>query len=166
MSGKAAGVFAPNDAITRAELTKIAVKAFGIPVSSVATYKPFDDVDTTSWYAPYIIAAKDAGIVQGYENNVFSPNGLVNRAEALKILLGAAKLSGIDENYATNYASKEGYSFVGFPDVLIGEWFAKYVAYAKDNSIVGGYADGTFGPGNSITRAEVAKIIVKILDMK
>jgi hypothetical protein len=166
VSGKSEGIFAPNDAITRAELTKIAVKAFGINVPTEVTSTTFVDVDVTAWYAPYIAAAKDAGIVNGYEGNVFSPNGLVNRAEALKILLEAAKLTGVEENYQTNYASKEGYTTVGFPDALIGEWFAKYVAYAKDNSIVGGYADGTFGPGNNITRAEVAKIIVKILDMK
>ena len=49
---------------------------------------------------------------------------------------------------------------------MIVEWYAKYVAYAKDFDVVGGYPDGTFGPGNFITRAEVAKIVMKILEME
>jgi hypothetical protein len=166
VSGKTETTFAPNDAITRAELTKIAVKAFNYSVDPVVNSTTFGDVSTSAWYAPYIVAARDAGIVQGYEDGTFSPNGLVNRAEALKILIEAAGFTGVTENYDANYASKEDFTYVGFPDVLIGEWFAKYVAYAKDNSIIGGYADGTFGPGNSITRAEVAKIVSLILEMK
>ena len=108
---------------------------------------------TNAWYASYIVAAKEAGIVKGYEGNVFSPNGMVNRAEALKILLGAAGLDTAE-------------SLADFPDVPADAWFATYVGYAQINTIVGGYPDGTFGPGNNITRAEVAKIAVKIMSMQ
>ncbi|MBN2087467.1 S-layer homology domain-containing protein [Candidatus Peregrinibacteria bacterium] len=153
VSGKSEGVFAPNDEITRAELTKIATKAFGISIDPIATYSPFADVSTSSWYAPYIIAAKEKGIIKGYENNVFSPNGKVNRAEALKILLLSAGLGSDD-------------SIPNFPDVDENAWFARYVGYAQTYDIVAGYPDGTFGPGKRITRAEVAKIVVKILGMK
>ena len=164
VSGKTPTAYAPDDAITRAELIKVAVKTFGIPVDPVATYMPFNDVYTAAWYTPYIIAAKENGIIQVYGNE-FRPNATINRVEALKILLEAAGFEDIDSNYEINYTNKPGWWFVFFRDVLIGEWYAKYVAYAKDFDIVSGYPDGTFGPGSNITRSEVAKIVVKILDM-
>ena len=164
VSGKSEGIFAPNDAITRAELTKIATKAFGISVAPVVNYMPFTDVATSSWYATYVTAAKESGIVQGYGED-FRPNNTINRAEALKIMLEAAGFVDYTEYWDNNYAHRDWY-YVWFTDVPFGEWFSQYVAYAKDSGIIGGYADGTFGPGNDITRAEVAKIVSIILEMQ
>jgi len=163
VSGKSEGVFAPNDAITRAELTKIATKAFGISIDPVANYMPFSDVATSSWYTTYVIAAKENGIVQGYGED-FRPNNTINRAEALKIMLEAAGFVNYDEYWYNNYSHREWW-YVWFMDVPFGSWFGKYVAYAKDAGIISGYADGSFGPANNITRAEVAKIVSIILDM-
>jgi hypothetical protein len=96
---------------------------------------------------------------------VFRPDSKINRAEALKILLAAAGFDDIDEYFDTNYVNRTGWYYAGFKDVGLKDWFAKYVAYAKDKGVVSGYINGMFGPGNNITRAEVAKIIVKILGM-
>ena len=164
VSGKRDGVFAPNDYITRAEMTKIAVNAFKFQISEIVYSKPFLDVSTGAWYTPYIQSAKDNGVVQGTDGR-FKPDNNISRAEALKILIEAAGFIDVYENYQQNYASNEGWWYVFFPDVSIGEWYARYVAYAKDFGIVGGYNDNTFRPGNPITRAEVAKIVTKVLDM-
>jgi len=170
VSGKTPTAFAPDDSITRAELTKMAVKAFGLARTTVTT-SSFMDVAPDAWYASYIEAAAKAGWVEGFDAlegtaKAFSPDANVNRAEALKILISAAGFADVDSNFAANYTSHADYWYVAFPDVLIGDWFGKYVAYAKVHDIVGGYADGNFMPGNYITRAEAAKIITKILDMK
>ncbi|MFH1410040.1 MAG: carboxypeptidase regulatory-like domain-containing protein [Patescibacteria group bacterium] len=156
VSGKSSTKFAPNDNITRAELTKIAVNAFGLNVPTVSS-SSFIDVDPNAWYSGYVEAAANAGWVQGYsmeEGNAFSPNYPINRAEALKILLKAAGLQ-YDEEVAEDV----------FPDVEKTAWFAPYVSYSKKMSIVGGYGDGTFRPGANITRAEVAKVAKLILDL-
>lgn len=165
VSGKTALSFAPDDQITRAELTKVAVNAFNVHVSPSVTETPFIDVATDAWYAPYVKAAKDAGVVEGFAGGGFSPNVPISRAEALKILIEAAGFEDVYDNYQTNYASKAGWYYVFFPDVQIGQWYSKYVAYAKDFGIVSGYSNGDFKPGNFITRAEVAKVVTKILDL-
>lgn len=165
VSGKSATRFAPDELVTRAELTKIAVNAFGLPVPATVTAKPFADVAIDAWFAPYVQAAKDNGIVQGVGNNRFAPNEPVTRAAALKIFIETAKFTDVVAVFQAQYM-KDGWSYVFFPDVMIGQWFDKYVGYAKEKGIVGGYADGNFRPGNSITRAEAAKIAVKVLDMK
>jgi hypothetical protein len=165
VSGKGEGRFAPDDSITRAELTKIAVMAFNINVSESVETKPFADVGTGAWYASYVAAAKEAGIVAGSGKN-FKPDTPITRAEALKILIGAAGFTDVDGNFEANYSSKKGWKYVGFKDVPMSSWYGKFVAYAKDFGIVGGYQDGLFHPGNSMTRAEVAKVVLKVLGLK
>lgn len=55
---------------------------------------------------------------------------------------------------------------VTFPDVLKSEsdkWANGYINVAYSEGIVNGYPDGTFRPGNDITKAEVVKMMVMIL---
>jgi hypothetical protein len=151
-NGKTSTSFDPNANITRAELTKIALTAFGHATGNKQpTENPFADVQKGEWYGAYVALAKDLNIVQGFTDG-FHPNESITRAGALKILLTA---SGLDIGNGTT----------DFTDVPEGAWFAKYVAFAKTNDIVGGYSDNTFRPDANITRAEVAKIVVKILGL-
>lgn len=150
VGGKSEGIFAPDDYLTRAELTKIALNAFDVNLHNVST-KPFSDVSTVAWYAPFVETAKEEGIVKGY-NDGFRPNQNVTRAEALKILLTTAEL---DIPEATT----------DFIDVPEGSWYENYVAFAESNEIVGGYPDETFQPNRAITRAEIAKITVKTMEL-
>ncbi|MBI5411841.1 S-layer homology domain-containing protein [Candidatus Peregrinibacteria bacterium] len=152
VSGKTATAFAPDDAITRAEITKIALNAFGYDVPSLGGAKAFKDIDAFAWYAPYIQVAKNEKIIGGYEDGTFRPNQPVTRAEALKILASAAKTT-IDPK-----------GVFLFKDVEETAWYMKFVAYAKANEIAAGYSDGTFRPTAPITRAEVAKIAVKMME--
>jgi hypothetical protein len=160
LSGVSAGVFAPNQSITRAEFTKIVLKGFHIPVNMTVTEKPFLDVETTAWYAPYIAVAKAKGIVMGYPNGNFKPDQAIDRVEALKILLLA---SGVDLSDTVVTPEKM------FIDTFADEWYAVYVVYSKEHNIITGYRDtagnltGYFGPGNAITRAESAKVLYSVM---
>ena len=51
-----------------------------------------------------------------------------------------------------------------FSDVPASHWAAKSVTYAATRGWVTGYADGTFKPGNNITRAEVAAVTCRLLE--
>ncbi len=167
VKGKTVTRFAPDDLITRAELTKLAVAAFAVPIPmpETITYKPFDDVELDEWYAPFVVAARMKGLVSNV-GKPFNPNAPITRAEALKILMVAAGYSDIDYNFQQNYAGNSGWTYAGFRDVPMGAWFAKFVAYAKDFGIVGGNDDGLFHPENPMTRAEVSKVVVRMLDRK
>jgi len=153
VSGKSDGIFDPNGLITRAELTKIAILAFGHSVNPTPGEHPFQDVPLNSWYAPYVEEAKRLGFVSGYDTGGFGPNDYVTRAAALKILLGAAGLNPVG-------------NVPDFPDVPTDAWYANYVGFAQKIEIVGGYQNGTFGPANNMTRAQVAKVVVKLLEYR
>ncbi len=51
-----------------------------------------------------------------------------------------------------------------FSDVPADAWEAEFVYDLADRGIVNGNGDGTFGPRNKVTRAEYAKMLVKISD--
>lgn len=153
IKGKTDKAFAPDDSITRAEMLKIALEAFDYKIPTRVT-KPFSDVASNSWYAPYVQVAKSKKIIGGYADGSFHPNQPVTRVEALKILAAAAKLKVDSKGTAS------------FKDTPKDSWYMKYVAFAKANDIVAGYPDGTFRPEAKITRGEIAKITVKIMDMK
>lgn len=151
--------FSPDRAITRAELTKMVIKAFGYEIDEDFEGDPsFTDVALTEWYAPYVEKAYELGIIEGYDDETFDPGAEINRAEAMKILVGAYFI-GKDDSVllAYNYIDDSP-----FEDAPTGQWYSSYVMYAYYEGVIGGYADGTFGPGNSMTRAEFSKVIANI----
>ncbi len=113
---------------------------------------PFSDVENHE-YQNAITYLKENGIVNGYEDGTFKPDIEINRAEFIKIVVGAF----IPESaiYGSNC----------FPDVK-EEWFAPYICTAKDIGVISGYPDGTFKPDRHINLVEALKIILEIQGME
>lgn len=84
LGGYSDGTFRPNAPITRAEFAKIAVSFSQANGSAVYSY--FTDVKTTDWFAPYVTAAKDSGLIEGYSDGSFKPENRITRAEACAIV--------------------------------------------------------------------------------
>ncbi len=172
VGGKFAGRFAPDDFVTRAELTKMAVEAFELDTVRSSAETGFLDVRPADWFADYVATARKVNVIQGYGDATYRPNNYINRAEALKIILEA---DNIDSGAKTDFVARldnwrkqfPTYTFVQFRDTGVAEWFAKYVLYAWQNDVVEGYKDGVnvvFKPGQNITRAEVIKIIMEMTE--
>jgi hypothetical protein len=86
MIGDATGTFNPNAAITRAEMAAIVAryKQFML-VTEEASITAFTDI-TGHWAVLEIAANKQAGILNGYEDGTFRPNGNLTRAEAVRVM--------------------------------------------------------------------------------
>lgn len=144
--------YGSDNSITRAEFIKIVSNAFGLDqIDPTVAESPFSDVTPNDWYYLYVLSAHKEGIVDGFEDGSFGSNNPITRAEAMKVLLVAAGIN-----------AKAGFN-TSFVDVPASEWYAPYINYAAQHGIVGGYEDGTFGPNNNLTRAEVAKIVSLML---
>ena len=148
--------YRPADALNRAELTKIAITAIdGLAGYTAPATPTFDDVPADAWFFDYVEAAVQLGIVNGYSDasgnltGKFGPSDTVNRAAATKILVNAFSVPTDLDPAST------------FPDVKSTDWFYDYVTTAYNQSIVDGYDNGYFGPADPITRAQVAKLVVK-----
>lgn len=95
ISGYSDGTFRPDAAITRAEFTKIAVSFFDYADDGYSGR--FSDVSGGSWYATFVDAAADMGLIEGYGDGTFRPDAGITRAEACAIVnrtLGRAPEAG------------------------------------------------------------------------
>ena len=79
------GTFRPNEPITRAELSAMAVRFFA---AFETIYEPgtFTDVTGDEWYATAIAAAKELGIIGGYPDGSMRPEANITRAETCAIV--------------------------------------------------------------------------------
>jgi len=82
LEGYEDGTFRPDNAITRAELVKIAMSFYGT-FDGIAD--AFTDVGS-HWASAFINAAAELGFVNGYGDGTFQPDRQVSRAEAMKII--------------------------------------------------------------------------------
>jgi S-layer homology domain len=85
VTGYPDGTFQPNKALSRAEAVKIVAVFDRLPTGTVAG-NPFPDVKAGHWAAPYILAAKNAGLLNYLQGKNFEPNRKLARAEAAEIL--------------------------------------------------------------------------------
>lgn len=119
--------------------------------SSVFAASGFTDVPITHVNYKAIMDLKAKGIIGGYPDGTFKPDQVVNRVEALKIILGAAKIT-VDNDAAMGLA--------GFSDVDSGQWYASYLRKALSLGVVQGYPDGTFKPTQTVNLVENLKILM------
>ena len=116
---------------------------------------PFSDVVQTNLNFVAIKYLKDKEVLGGYADETFKPGNLVNRAEALKILMLANKVQVPDKVEKTS-----------FSDVKIEDWYAKYLETAKTQGIVKGNPDGTYAPARNVSRAEFLKMLLVLNSFK
>lgn len=122
--------------------------------------KVYPDVPVNHKHHDAVAELTNKSTIQGYSNGEFHPDGLINRAEAVKILTKSKFPSNVIET-SLNQHKKANHSYVIFPDVPIWNWYGKYVEVSYQNQIVQGYPDGLFRPANNINFAEALKIILK-----
>ena len=107
-----------------------------------------DVAELTLWANDSINALYDAGIVSGTSATTFDPNGNVTREQFAKMLVSML-------------GDVEFVSGSSFSDVPASEWFAPYVATAKEIGLVNGVSDTAFGVGQNITREQMATMIYR-----
>ena len=152
ISGYPDGTFRPNAEITRAEFVTLVCRMLGLePINSPSEFK---DVDSNAWYAGYINAIREAGLIGGYEDGTFKPDKKITREEAFVILYRMAKENLAASGNHPNFADDES----------IAAWAREAVEALVSAGVVGGYEDGTIKPKNNITRAETVKILAYFLN--
>ncbi len=119
------------------------------PEPEIVEYESlFSDVDSSHTNFKAIKYLKENEIISGYEDGSFKPEKTVSRVEALKMIL-----LGLDIEITPVLD-------LGFPDTSNQQWYSNYVGTAVSKGIAKGYPDGTFGPGNTVNRAEYIKILL------
>lgn len=88
LQGYGDGLLHEDDSLSRAQMATIvyrllddeSVAALSVPSSS------FTDVDASAWYAPFVLALADAGVVGGTGNGYFAPDSPTTWVQLLTVL--------------------------------------------------------------------------------
>lgn len=139
--------FRPDKSMTRAEVAAMFVRLMEkAPDASAVSFK---DVAPSAWYYDYIAKAEAAGILKGYEDGSFRPQGEITRAEFAAIATRFDKLSPAP---------------IAFTDVANDYWAHDAIAAAYGKGWIAGYEDNTFRPAQNIKRSEVATLTNRVLN--
>lgn len=126
--------FRPNEDITRAELTAMAVRFFEITgqTAEKGGNVQFYDVSGSYWAAEYIQEAALYGWVQGYGNGSFKGESKITRAEAVTLINNLLGRSADSE-----YISNNGRRLNTFSDVYAAHWaYAAILEAANSHNAV------------------------------
>ena len=129
------------------------IVTFAIFAPSTFAVTPFPDVPETHPNYEAIYFLKSHNVISGYDNGNFGADDSVTRVQALKILLLGSEIKPA-ENLMSN-----------FSDVPSTHWGQRFIAEAKNRSIVNGNADGTFRADMTLNLAEGLKMLLKTNDI-
>ena len=115
---------------------------------------PFDDVSADAYYNQAVQWAQEKGITDGISSNLFGPKQPCTRSQIVTFLWRAA---GSPEPKSTA---------AGMTDVVPGSYYAKAVAWAVENGITTGTAEGTFSPDATCTRAQAVTFLARAQNAK
>ena len=157
LSGTSDTTFSPNTGMTRGMFVTALGRLAGINPDSYKTGK-FTDVKADAYYAPYVNWAAQTGIVEGVTAITFAPDTNINREQMAVIM--------------ANYAKKLGYDLprtlkaVTFADnANISSWAKDAVRAMQQAGILAGKNGNKFDPKGTATRAEVATVLRRFVEI-
>jgi len=151
MLGTSVSAFSPDMPLTRAQAAAIMVRVLGLSGESVSSSAAgFKDVPAGHWAQQDILIAKQHGLIQGISDDRFAPDQSITREQMSVLLSRVLQLQPKSGTAAT------------FSDVPADSWSAEAIAAMSSNGLVDGYAGGTFRPGASLTRAEMATLLSRV----
>ena len=118
------------------------------PSSDHCPSKAFADVDPSRWYHEGIDYALTHGLMLGMSQSEFGAELLTTRGQLVTILYRMAGRRASGQTAA-------------FSDTEAGRYYSAAVQWAAENGIVSGYEDGTFRPGDAVTREQLAAILYR-----
>ena len=157
LSGTSDTTFSPGTGMTRGMFVTALGRLAGINPDSYQTGK-FTDVKADAYYAPYVNWAAQTGIVEGITATTFAPDTNINREQMAVIM--------------KNYAAKLGHDLpqtlkaVTFADnTQISSWAKDAVKSMQQAGILTGKNENKFDPKGTATRAEVATVLRRFVEI-
>ncbi|MCC3376334.1 cadherin-like beta sandwich domain-containing protein [Cohnella sp. REN36] len=158
MNGYEDGRFSPGASVTRAEFVSILLRGLGL--DETTSSPSFTDVASSKWYDEVVRTAVERGIASGYEDHTFRPAQQVTREEAFVMLANALRLANPS---APTPAADDLSLLADYRDQQeLSAWARSSAAAVVASQLVKGI-DGSLAPAQSMTRAELAIIVDRLL---
>lgn len=154
VSGVSETAFEPNRAITREEFVKILVEAFSLSANNGQLH--FADVEKSAWYAPYVCAGVEHGIVQGISETHFGVGNTITRQDMATLLYRTLEKLG--------YTLTQTGEMPAFTDAAdMADYAVEGIKMLCEAGVMNGVSQTEFDPQGSATRAMAAKVIYFII---
>ena len=153
--GTGYGKFEPQSKMSRAMFVMVLSKLSKEDI--IPSNTKFSDVPSGKWYTNSVAWATDKKIVSGNSNNNFNPNKSISREQLIVMLYNYYKLNNKSSNISENLSNYYDYTDVS-------PWAKEAMTWATSKGIISGN-NGNILPKNDATRAEVAIIIQKYMDL-
>ncbi len=137
----------PDDKITRGEFAALTARTLNLKVT--AQKQIFSDIPENHIFFDEISATAELGIIKGYANGNFMSENLITREEIMIII--------------SRCIGKESSKSVNFSDITSKYAYMKELKSAVASGIISGYADGSFRPKKSASRAECSAMLIRLL---
>lgn len=160
-AGVGGGKFDPDRPITRAELVTfimrlVAYSGKELPAATGEEKVSFTDLAPSAWYGGMVRTAARLGLLQSTTGR-FRPNDVATREEMADMLVRVLELLG--------QPASDNVPTPPFTDLKqVSNWATASVAKVWYKGIMGGMGNGTLAPQGTSTRAQVAAVMVRVLD--
>ncbi len=111
--------------------------------------KTYPDVTENTPVYDAVDYLSDMGVISGYEDGLFKPDGEITRGEAAALL---ARSMGFTDEYE---AIK-----LPFTDVKAGYWAEKFISYCYEIGLINGMTEDTYCPADKVTYGQIVKMLV------
>lgn len=156
VSGKSDTIFDPQASITRAEFAALLVRALGLKAQDGTM--PFSDVAAGAWYAAEVRTAAQHGLINGFEDDTFRPEGLINREQMAVMIARAMTVAGVPDSQAG------GSEFARFADSGdVSPWAQNELSKAVRSGIIQGITADSFAPKEQANRAQAVVMLKRLL---
>jgi len=141
--GQPDGTFGPAQGLLRAQMATVLTRLLDLEVDPDAV-APFDDVAEDATHGPAIAAITASGLTDGCAQQRFCPTTVVTRGQLAAFLARAYDLPEADDDPFTDIATVT---------------LAPEIRAAAAAGIIDGFGDGTFRPGQAVSRAQAASML-------
>ncbi|WP_088835203.1 S-layer homology domain-containing protein [Paenibacillus tyrfis] len=157
MLGRADDRFDPDSRITRAEYPTVLLRVLGLMNQNADAQ--FNDVAKEDWFNRSVAIAARNGIVDGFEDGTYKPNGQLLRVEAMAMVGRSLKLLGLN---GAMTESEVNTTLSAFKDeASIPAWAREVVALCIKHGVITGQ-DQSIHPADPLTRAQAAAIAIRL----
>ena len=148
------GTFRPSNNVTREEFVKMIISATGMLQAGAEC--EFSDVPAGAWYYEYVASAYAKEIVSGMDEGAFGVGTNITRQDVAVIAARIIKrLKGtVPETVESTLTDID----------TVSDYATDSVKLLNGMGIINGYDDGSFMPKNTLTRAEAAAIISRLIE--
>lgn len=151
VSGMGDGTFAPYDKALRGQVVTMLHRIMGKPAAE--SEAGFTDL-TADYYIEAVNWAAETGVVKGYSETEFSPDGCITRQDLVTLL------------YRMEQSPEPVGDLSGYTDASdVRDYAQDAMKWAVEKGIINGYEDNTLRPAGEATRAEVCAVLMRYIDL-